>query len=164
MKLTKLIKTGIFAGALGLSGCSATNRDWTPGINFGNSFEESQNYNANFFVGRWEDENRNNRLDKEDYFYVPKTFRGDEMISIIADIEGYNGILITRIWNNKTGRIVRAVETEIRGKSLVQYNFTAHEIRENSRGGIGGYTVAWYIENGFDFILMKKQGFEIEKW
>ena len=159
--MKKIILTGLTGLILGCA--PIANRELVPTINFGNSREKLQEYRAEFFVGRWEDENRNNHLDEGDYFYAPKTFKGEEMISIVADIEGYKGFLTIRIQSNKTGRIVRTVETEIRGKSLVQYNFTAREMRENSRGGVGEYTIAWHIKNGFDSILIKKQGFEIEK-
>ena len=159
--MKKIILTGVTGLILGCT--PLANRELAPAINFGMPREET--YHANFFVGKeWYDRNKNNSLDKEDGYYNPEVFHGKELITIIADINGYEGTLTTRIWNGKTGHIVRTTSKEIYGKTLVQYSFTAEDIRNNPFGGEGKYRVAWYLgNNDFENEKIKSLEFEIRK-
>ncbi|MBI2044458.1 hypothetical protein HYT23_00205 [Candidatus Pacearchaeota archaeon] len=158
MKAKKIILTGL-AGLI--IGCGITNRELVPAINFGVPREE--NYKASFFVGKeWYDRNKNNSMDKSDGYYNPEVFKGKEPIVVIAEIEGYNGNLTTKIWNSKTGNVVKTARREIHGKTLIQYNFTAEDIMKNQFGGDGNYNVAWYIGEGVDSERIEERGFKIK--
>ena len=158
--MNKLLKTGIAVGGILMSGCGITGREVYPVMTFGFPTREKIT-DVQCFIGRdWNDYNKDGFVDEEEV-YSPGFFRRNENIVLIADIyDGKGSSLIVRIWNDKTGRVLKASRKEIcKNKEIVQYNFDASAIYNHKYGGEGSYGVAWYINSE----LIKREEFKIER-
>jgi len=157
MSISKNIATkAVLVGGILLAGCGLTNRDFTPGMTFGKEREKTE---ARFFVGSdWIDANRNRHIEKDEMYHQSE-FGLKDKLTIIADLKGYEGELTTRIWNGKTGHIVKTTKTQLSPRTLVEYTLKGFDLYHRPFGGEGKYYVAWYIGDE----LMKREDFSIKK-
>ncbi len=147
----------ILAGVT-LASCGLTNREFSPGMTFGNEREKTE---ARFFIGSdWFDSNKNGRVEGCE-INSKREYGLNDRITIIADLQGYEGELTTRIWNGTTRHIVKTAKAQLSPITLVQYCFNAYDLYHRPFGGEGKYYVAWYI--GSDEEPVRREEFSLKK-